>query len=264
MSRYKVLIVEDEHIIRKNIVSKVSRASDSFYVCADVSSGMEAWNLVQTLIPDVVFVDINIPEIDGLELVRLIRNRYPEIITIIISGYSSFDYARRAISHGVSEYLLKPVKQDSIDNVLEKIKLKLGTGESGTISVTPFGGDNNRSLNSIENIGDTKEIARKVKDYITDNYTTAVNIEEIARIFAFSQTYLTKIFKKHCETTPLKYLISLRIDRAKQMLVTNSEMDIGKVAHAVGYDDQHYFSRLFKNVVGKSPSDYRKGMELHK
>lgn len=106
--------------------------------------------------------------------------------------------------------------------------------------------------------GAAKELAEGIKKQMDDNYLTPITVETLAELFHFSPSYITRIFKKEYGVPPFKYLLGLRIDEAKRMIRANDSLNIGLVAQAVGYEDQHYFSRIFKNVTGLSPSEYKK------
>ena len=106
---YRVMIVDDEFFIRKSFRNRINWASYQMEVVGEAANGEQAWELVPTLRPDLMFVDIRMPVLDGFDLATLLRDEYPDIIVIIISAYNDFQYARKAIENGVFDYLLKPL-----------------------------------------------------------------------------------------------------------------------------------------------------------
>ena len=106
---YKVLVVEDEALIRRNIVKKIQGLNLGFNVIGSTSDGKSALNLIETELPQLVITDIQMPIMDGLELVKALYFTYPNIKVIILSGFHEFEFARQAIQYGVNDYLLKPV-----------------------------------------------------------------------------------------------------------------------------------------------------------
>ena len=103
----------------------------------------------------------------------------------------------------------------------------------------------------------TKEIVKEIASYIRTNFSNSISIEDIANKFAFSSSYLTRIFNKHIGQTPNKYIISLRIKEAKQLIKSCPDLSLKKIGEMVGYPNQYYFSRIFKSINKESPSKYR-------
>ena len=97
-----------------------------------------------------------------------------------------------------------------------------------------------------------------VKDYIDYHYTEKLSIMEIADKFGFSYSYLCTGFKKCFGESPNDYIINKRVFKAKMLFDTDTVLSIKEVAAMAGYDNPYYFSRIFKNVTGDTPSQYRK------
>lgn len=126
MSRHiKALVVEDEIKIGDYIKNKIEYLDSGFRVQGVAENGKQALEMIKKSQPQVVFTDISMPEMDGLELSRLIRNTYPEVLVVIISGYSDFEYAQKAIRYGVFNYLLKPLEDEKLSDVLIDIRKTL-------------------------------------------------------------------------------------------------------------------------------------------
>lgn len=104
---------------------------------------------------------------------------------------------------------------------------------------------------------DKNTIAQTITNYFQENYMKKISVEEIARYTYLSTTYVTKIYKEMTGDTPINYLISLRMDKAKEIL-GEGHFSVQEVAKQVGYDDPYYFSKLFKKRYGCSPSEYKK------
>lgn len=111
---YKIFLVEDEVVIREGIKNKVHWEEEGFKIVGDESDGELAYPLIIREQPDILITDIKMPFMDGLELSKLIKKDIPQLKIIIISGYSEFAYAQKAIDIGVSEYLLKPVTSNKL------------------------------------------------------------------------------------------------------------------------------------------------------
>ena len=102
-----------------------------------------------------------------------------------------------------------------------------------------------------------EELVKAVELYIRTNYKNEITLENIAKSLNFSPDYLSRIYKKSTGQSPLKYLILLRINEAKRLLTINLDLDIKTIGELVGYSDQYYFSRIFKNQTKYYPSEYR-------
>ena len=124
-SEFYALIVEDEPIILNNIIRKVEKAPANIHVIGEAQSGIEALELLHQLHVDILITDIEMPGMNGLELIRQVREQYPDIRIIILSGYSNFEYARTALRYGVEDYLLKPIDQDTLSTLLDEIYFHL-------------------------------------------------------------------------------------------------------------------------------------------
>ncbi|HEY5584212.1 MAG TPA: response regulator [Ruminiclostridium sp.] len=514
---YKVVVVEDEPKILRNIIQKIENADTLFKVHGSASNGVDAIELINTIKPDVLFTDIRMPIMDGLELIKHIKTEHPNLQIVILSGYNEFEYAQKAIKLGVIDYLLKPVEEDSLKKTLNGIKSKLNLkmntdernilysdingvtydtslpsifensrfaiflicignlsnyldprslhklysslwsnitwedilndiikadykwwvvdekqpnqkflvlsvpdtqidnlasyasllkqtlsshidsysvnicmseqlipyseiwsaaqnlrmtvdkglvmGESSVItpaslnkiSQLPILLDmaaqnklsiliqtNNRnilfqeltglfdkwiqssypqrmiektlynlirhtysqsaSITEMENIhveyelsekfaispnfksiykdilcifdnillsdkkdsDNTEELVSRIEDYIRLHYSETISLEDVSNKFNFSISYISKIFKKYKGVSFLQYLITFRINKAKQLMESQLKLEIKDISEIVGYTDQHYFSRIFKNVTGKTPSGYRNWIAISK
>lgn len=507
-SKHRVVVVEDEPKIRRNIAQKIER-SEEYEVVGTASDGVKAINVILEQKPDVVFTDIKMPKLSGLELVRIIKESLPETHFVIISGFNEFDYAQTAMKLGVRDYLLKPVSADALNVCLKDISESLLTrkhrmrrelltssmsgwqeesdsrvenpnqrfaiflicignlcaslvppdqytyfrelwkdlslesvmrhavgpdeywvtvdekapnqkfllvsadqkregdlhalakqlqasladrigglpihighlnsfvtraeiweqaqtirslmerelvpcrssllfaprekeiqsatqlldqvlrnkvsafiqaGQTNSLKSEVFqafdqwekAGYTQRLLEKVtmhlirsvhlqtrvlseaelfsrenelfakltvcrelssfyievwelvekmvwigEEDQDTLKLVEQVANYLELNYTQDISLEELATKFHFTSSYLSKMFKKKYNGTPLKYMIKLRIEEAKRLIRENPQSEVGRIATIVGYPDQHYFSRIFKNVTGMSPSEYR-------
>lgn len=144
-----VIVTEDEPIILNNIVKKVENSSESVSVIGKAQSGNETLALLSVSQPDILITDIEMPGINGLELICQVRERYPGIHIVILSGYSNFEYARTAIKYNVEDYILKPVSQEDLKELLtrlaQKIQLERHSKERNILSMTLKGDEESAS-----------------------------------------------------------------------------------------------------------------------
>ncbi len=246
---YTVIIAEDEKLILNSLAKKIDNSNMGFKVVGLAEDGLEAYKLVKQYNPHVVFSDIKMPLLSGLELYKLISEKYPHIKKIILSGYSEFSYAKEAIKLDVKEYLLKPIKNDQLLKTLADLRITLDK-EFDVLKGTPLNLKRGSNFTS-------EQISELVEKYIIENYSQDINFEFIAQHFGFNSVYLSRIFKKHIGKNPCKYLISLRLNRAKHLILNNPQLSIKEIGEMVGYPDQFYFSRIFKKYMNVSPGSLR-------
>lgn len=96
----------------------------------------------------------------------------------------------------------------------------------------------------------------KIDSFLKENFTKSINIKQLADQYGFTPAYLSKIFREYKHITPTDYIMSLRIEKAKQLMQTDSTCKIKDIAGFVGYEDSLYFSKVFKKTTGLSPKQY--------
>ncbi|WP_312446585.1 response regulator transcription factor [Lacrimispora sp.] len=121
---YKVLVADDEYIIRRGIISFLRQYGD-FELAAEAEDGDMALELSKDVSPDVYFVDINMPFLNGLQFIKSLKEINPRAVVVIITGYDRFEYAREALKLGVFEYLLKPLMEGPFDEMMQRVRERL-------------------------------------------------------------------------------------------------------------------------------------------
>jgi two-component system response regulator YesN len=241
------VIAEDEERMRDYLAVKTAELDPNFECVGTAADGEEAVELVERHLPDLLVTDIKMPVLGGLELVERIRRTNPDLRILIVSGYSEFEYARRAIELGVDDYLLKPIDVARLREVLRRIRIRL-EASAGSVDAE-FG---------LDRIGAREaDLANAVEVYLQENYRQPYSLERLAASFGCKAAYLLRLYRKIKGNTPTHDLIRLRIEKAKRLLVGHPDLEIKQVAAAVGYEDALYFSRLFKKETGLNPSAFR-------
>ena len=243
---YSYLVAEDENLIRKNLIKKITSLNLPLKLAGEAANGLEAIETTEKNCPDLIITDIRMPQCDGIELASYLKKNHPSVKVIIISGYNDFSYAQSAIRYGVVDYLLKPVTAKSLFESLQKLLITMKSETSALESYCTV----NERLSQ-------ESICGLMEKYLQENYKQEVFFQEMSERFGFTPEYLGKIFKKRTGETPSKYLTRLRINEAKRLLLHNPDMEVQKVGELSGYPDSAYFSRVFKSCVGIQPSEYR-------
>jgi len=246
MSDYciNVIVVEDEKRIARNIAKLIEETNPHYKVLEIFQNGEDAWTYIQKQPPQVVFTDISMPIMDGIELANRIFESMSFIHCVILSGYADFSYARSAMRYGVEDYLLKPINPKELQETLSRLEMTLLAAKEN-LQTTPT------------DSGYTpEEIVSLVKEYVQKHYAGDISLATLSEKLGFSSSYLTKIFNKIEGTTPSKYIRDYRMNIAKQLL-NEPGASINTVSAAVGYPDPFHFSKTFKQTFGISPSEYR-------
>ncbi|WP_239712090.1 helix-turn-helix domain-containing protein [Paenibacillus sp. 19GGS1-52] len=119
---FEIMLVDDEKGVRNSIKAKIDWEAAGFAIVSEAASGSEALELLERgPLPQVVISDIRMPQMDGIEFIRICKQRYPFLRTVVLSGYSDFDYLKAAIQLGVKDYLLKPVARSELNELLGKL-----------------------------------------------------------------------------------------------------------------------------------------------
>ena len=122
---YRILLVDDEILVRDAIKENIDWKSLDCELVGDCENGKQAAEFVKGHPVDIVLTDILMPYMDGMELSKFLHDNYPDVVIVIFSGFGEFEYAKKAIQYGVSEYLLKPVTAMELTGVINKMKEKV-------------------------------------------------------------------------------------------------------------------------------------------
>ena len=141
----KVLIVDDEEWIRMGLREQVDWSMLGLEITGEAQNGAVALELIEKGQPQIVITDIRMPKVDGLALMEKIHNSYPNILIIVISGYSEFEYARKAISFNAFDYILKPIEESELERILIKAVQKLKENENRESAVVSLKAELNGS-----------------------------------------------------------------------------------------------------------------------
>ncbi|WP_339316657.1 response regulator [Paenibacillus sp. FSL R10-2734] len=118
---HSVLVVDDEKWIRRGLIQTINWDAFGLKFAGEAANGDDAFTLAMEIRPDLMFLDMLIPGMDGRALLAKLKEVLPNIKVIVISGYSDFENTKEAIRHHVLDYLLKPVRKEELNAVLGKV-----------------------------------------------------------------------------------------------------------------------------------------------
>ncbi|WP_248926059.1 response regulator [Paenibacillus hamazuiensis] len=335
---YQVMIVEDEHWIR-SAVAKMVETDGIYEVVAEAGNGEEALETIYHVWPTIVITDIMMPVQDGLWLVREIYERKLPVITVILTGYNEFEYARQALRYHVSDFLLKPVMEEELRKALANARER--TSQFGSLRLfylaiqqffdkiadldpqklfkeqaqlvqliaaadtlqesekivlfKTFSGKFNDLIQTVDPSfermpvastrtdyirthflkltehwqqicskvfnGEMRQIIRKACDYLQAHFSEDLSVSDMTQRFHISVSQFSLLFKKYTGHSFVNYLNGLRIRHAKQLLI-EGELKVYEVAESAGFNSLPHFNRVFKQLTGQSPNEYRKSMSI--
>ncbi|WP_151737785.1 response regulator transcription factor [Paenibacillus tengchongensis] len=252
----KVMIADDEEVIRRGLEKITTRMDLQVHVVGSYGNGLEAWNQLQALTPgdiDLLITDIKMPRMDGFMLIEAARDHMEQLPIAVLSGFSEFDYARRAMRFGVLDYLLKPIEKAQLYDLLKRV-------EEGKNRQT--GIPEPESQPHAE--GGEHYVVEQTKAILEREYMHNFELERLAETVGMNASYISRLFKYKTGQTITDYLIGIRIAKAKELLTTRPDLKNYEIAEKVGYSDPVYFNKLFKKVCGVTPKDYKCGCRTQK
>ncbi len=245
----KVLVVEDEEMIRKGIVLAVDWAALGCVVVGEAANGEEGLAAVERLSPSLIITDLKMPKMDGLEMLRRLREAGNESYVIILTAYDSFTYAQSALRLGAVDFLLKPFHDGELEQAVTALRKRLEARDESGEGLQPL-------LPGLKK-GSKSKYVLEAMDYIGRHYNDpAISVGSIAESLGISESHLSHLFRRETDYTILNYLTRCRIHRAMELL-RDCRCKVYQVAQEVGYRDITYFSATFKKLTGLSPSEYQ-------
>lgn len=270
----KILIVDDEHIIRSGMRTIIQRSGEDWIVSGEAVDGIDAIDQLDRELPDLVITDIRMPEMDGIELTKYIKTKFKEVLVIIISGYAEFNFAQEAIRYGALDYILKPTKPENLVSVLRKAQkliderdLKKAEEEKLNREIAVLKSKlNGKSANCGADQHDCREKSQQYRkiiahavEYMYSNYNQELTLKHMAGLLHINPSYFCDLFRQETGESFSEYLIRIRVEKAKELLQSRVELRSYEIAELVGYRDAKYFSQVFKKLVGVTPTEFREG-----
>jgi len=241
---YNIIICDDESIIRNGLKHMIDTADEKIIVAGTASNGFEACQLIKEIKPEVVLMDINMPGLSGLEVIREVSSSTPFTKFIIISGYDEFQYAQQAIQLKAYDYLLKPIDKKNLFVVIENAC-------NCCVKEKKAFADYSLTKNS--------SIADEAVNFIYKNYFNCeLSLNNISKQLHISESYLTRIIKKKTNASFSELLTKIRMEAAISLILSDMAISSLTISEKTGYKSQHYFCKVFKAYTGMTPTEYKK------
>ncbi len=221
-----VYIADDEVWITIGLKKLIQKSGLPFEVIGEAHNGVTTLEDIKTLKPDVLFTDIRMPGLSGLEVMSYISEHQFATKVVLISGYAEFEYARQAMLCGAAS----ETSEDTMENA---------------------------TITDLSTAGTS--LFKKILAYIQEHYTEELSLTSLAEMYNISSSRLSTLIKKELGLSFSEYITARRMQKAKELLKDDSR-SIEEIANAVGYHDYFYFTKVFKKTQGISPSKYRKSL----
>ena len=252
---YNVVIIDDEPIIVEGLSKVLDWESRNCRIVGTASNGKEGLELIRRVKPDMIFTDIAMPGMDGLQMIAAIRVEQPHTQISILTGYRDFDFAQTAIRLGVSRYLLKPSKLTELEEAVACMAGELDRNPPRAEEAPAEPAQEPQPEQEGEG-GAGSFIVRNALEYLDVHYAEKITLTELADKMYVSQWHLSKLLNKHMKKSFSDLLNEVRIREAKKLL-TDPSLRVGDVAERVGFLDIAHFSRVFKKYTEMSANEYR-------
>ncbi|SHE11845.1 sigma-54 dependent response regulator [Chlamydia abortus] len=282
-----LLIVDDEPVIRKGLVRMAEQYHSSLASIYTANNGVHALEVVQEHKPEIIFTDIRMPKMDGLELCRHIHEQYDHIQTVVISGYGDFAYAQQCLTYGVKHYLLKPVTKPDVHAILDKL---LNKPVKGYIPISRYVEWIDQADQCIWSL-DQEKLKKLVQQWKEDCFSTGMNALQCSELlkdcismlerrlqardssfprisseymgartreeaFDFFERQLERIMDELSLKRNGRFKDPLEEAKAYIELHLSEEISLEEVAEKAGFTP-NYFSSLFKKMTNETFVQYR-------
>ena len=244
---YRIVLCEDEPLLLERLRRMVEGLDSGFTVVGMAENGREALEALNETGADLLITDIRMPVMDGIELIKKMQEEQPRLECMLISGYGDFEYARTALRLGVCEYLLKPVSEEELKMALQRIRERLGE-RRGQIKTSLTPPPDASADDVIEQLG----------AFIREHAFEEIHFAELIAGTNYHPNYVSRLFGKRFGAPPQRYQIVQRMNEAKRLLMLLPEEPVRRIAQRVGYPDQNYFARIFRQTTGVSPQRFRR------
>ncbi len=241
----RVLLVDDEVWVVESLKTIIDWEAAGCRVMGQAYSGIEALGIIVKEAPDIVFTDIRMPDMNGLELIKKVNDLGLDIAFIVASGYAEFAYAQKALNYGAVGYCLKPFDETEILSCLKKVDAR-----------KPHCSDHTGVKAGVQPGAARSKTVNELVDYVNANFCERISIHSVSRQLFVNPDYLSRVFKREVGLSFIEYLTKLRVDYASQLL-RETDMPVQQISEKSGYTDYFYFTKIFKKVTGKTPSQYR-------
>ena len=254
----KLLIADDEKLTREGLKNGIAWEELGIDEIRLAHDGRDALRIAETFLPDIVLTDVRMPHMDGIEMAKALKERFPELSVIFMSGYSDREYLKAAIRLRAVSYVEKPIHLNEVSAAVAAAAKECGEREilhrieaaSPELNDTPVPVPRETDSTHVD----------LIRSYVKAHYSdTALSIKAISDHVRLSPSYICTLFKSETGETLNQYITRFRMEKAREAL-SDPRNKVADIAEEVGFTDSNYFSKAFKKSFGLSPTEFRQAM----
>lgn len=251
----KILIAEDEKNIADGIGAILQSNKEYKCIIKYAENGQEALKIAEQFRPDLLITDIRMYKRNGLELIEELKNREIGSKVIIISGYSNFEYAQKALRMNVLDYLLKPIDKQQLMNRVDQVYKELPEsymkkGKKVCAQFDFFKMDLDKE--------DFPSSLKKAIAYMRYNYMKELSLQMISDELMLHPNYLSALINRYIGVNLSCILDFIRLEKACELLADSEDMTIAEISYLVGYNNERRLYHAFQKRLNCTPGDFRK------
>ncbi|MCI9662501.1 MAG: response regulator [Lachnospiraceae bacterium] len=247
---YHVFLADDEPWALMALKNLIQWSDYGFAVSGEAQDGRQALERIERMGPDLIISDIRMPGMDGLALLQTIREKRWRAEVLLVSGYTDFEYARKALLYGCVGYLVKPVQEKELLEYLEKVRNILNEKYKADAP----GGQKEENADGYRS---EKLLVQNMVSFIQEHFAQGLTLQMLAGEFNRNESYISSLIKKKTGKGFGEHLMEARIQKAQEYLRTTND-SLEAIAAKVGYPDYYYFTKVYKKATGISPAAYRR------
>ncbi len=250
-AKRRVLIVDDEWLDLEGLRDQMPLDLYPELTVETAKHAKEALGKFHAAPFEILFTDIRMPGMTGLELAQIVRSRWPATAIVVVSGFDEFEYARRAITVDAAYYLLKPVEDGELQRAIEAALRRVNANG------TPLAAGPPAEDLPAPPLGISERVAQRVARIVHERIVDDLSLRGIAEELQYTPNHLGRLFQEATGRRFSDYLKEQRMDRAMSLLQRMPELRVSEVAARVGYRDPDAFSRQFRDAFGVLPKSFR-------
>ena len=221
----KAVIVDDEPAVATIIQHFIKDESLPIEVAGVADNGVNGVSMIKRLEPQIVFLDIQMPMMNGFEVIR----EYPQMNYVIVTAFDYFEYAQEALRLGAKDILLKPIEKEQL---LKAISRAVGWNFTGN------------------------EIVDGIMEYVDKHYAEKISLSTLSEQFFVTPGHIARLFKKHVGESAVSYINRIRVEKSKKILKEGSS--VKDAAEQVGFESLNNYYKYFKLHTGMTPAEFTK------
>lgn len=254
---FRVLIVEDEKIIRKNLMYGFNYEEMNCVVVGEAKNGEEGIAQIKALQPDIIITDINMPIMDAFEMFEeTLKDSYS---AIIVSGFDEFKNAQKAIKYGVTEFIVKPIRREDLVEAINRAIEQRKVME--LVQQTERKKEELMDIHLVPTIEDKEQVVIEMIHYVQENFSRKFKFEDVAKEIGYSPTSLYNKFKNATNLSFNDYLNRYRIQQAIHLL-SHTDKLVYEIAEECSFNNYKYFNKVFNKYIGLSPTEFKDSLGM--